>query len=597
MRSRHRSGPFAHAHAVLALFTSCVVALTVAGCGGDSSSPATTTSTGTGSTGTTTTTATLQVVTPIVDCAKLAAVDITDIGGAGSTIASATVTTATINGASVQFCAVKGTLAPANTFEVALPVSTWTQRFAELGCGGLCGSLSDPTKSTSFSFSYNCPLVQQGGFVTAATDMGHTGADATWSTDAQKQADFAYRGQHVTTLAAKKLIQAYYGQPQKYSYFVGCSDGGREALMAAQRYPNDYNGIIAGAPAAHFQTQNSLYHGWNVVSNSNTGDNTGNVVLYADKAKVLHKAVVAACGNTSGAPDGLLVDPRVCNFNPVSIQCAAGATDTSNCLTAAEVTTASRIYSGPIDTTTGKRMLAGSPQFGSEANWIGVEVPSTNSTDPAVPVTGLFSNMIVTGAYNLIFTGSPTMPNINTFGYHDGNFFPDYLQANHTLNDATNPDLSAFKKAGGKLILWHGWADQHISPLFTIAYYEAMQGTMGASTVDEFARLYLVPGVSHCGGGEGHPNIDLVSKVTAWVEQGTAPNDVMTYQTDASSTVTASRPVYPYPAIAKYKGSGDWHDGANYVQGAALYNVATAAWAGSGFYVPYTAKTQGVAAP
>lgn len=603
MRYRYRTGWQARARArgasLLVLGTLC--ALTLTGCGGDGGSTAATSTPTTPTSPATPTTpatpATLGVVTPVIDCAQLAGVDITDIGGAGSTIASATVTTTTVNGVAVQLCSVKGTLAPANTFQVALPVSTWTQRFAELGCGGLCGNLSDPTRQSSFSFSYNCPLVQQGGFVTAATDMGHTGADATWSTDPQKQADFAYRGQHITTLAAKKLIQAYYGQAQKYAYFVGCSDGGREALMAAQRYPNDYNGIIAGAPAAHFQTQNSLYHGWNVLSNSTTGDNTGNVVLYADKAKVLHNAVVAACGGTSGAPDGLLADPRVCNFNPVSIQCAAGAADTSNCLTAAEVTTASRIYSGPSDITTGRRMLAGSPQFGSEANWIGVEVPNSNSTDAAVPVTGLFSNMIVTGAYNLIFTGTPTMPDINTFGYRDQNFFTDYLQANHTLNDATNPDLSAFQKAGGKLILWHGWADQHISPLFTIAYYEAMQGTMGSTTVDQFARLYLVPGVSHCGGGEGHPNIDLVSRVTAWVEQGTAPNDVMTYQTDASNTVTASRPVFPYPAIAKYKGSGDWHDGANYTQAAPLYNVATAAWAGSGFYVPYAAKTQGVAAP
>jgi len=120
---------------------------------------------------------------------------------------------------------------------------------------------------------------------------------------------------------------------------------------------------------------------------------------------------------------------------------------------------------------------------------------------------------------------------------------------------------------------------------------------MGTSTVDSFTRLYLVPGVSHCGGGEGHPNIDLVSRITAWVEQGTAPSDVMTYQTDATNVVTASRPVYPYPAVAKYKGSGDWHDGANYASAAPLYNVATAAWAGSSFYTPYSAKTQGVAAP
>ena len=251
-----------------------------------------------------------------------------------------------------------------------------------------------------------------------------------------------------------------------------------------------------------------------------------------------------------------------------------------------------------MDATTGERMLAGSPQLGSEINWIGVEVPSSNSTDAPVPVSqGLFSYGIVTGAYDLIFTGSPTMPTIDTFGYNDASFYANYLAANHPLMDATNPDLSAFNAAGGKLILWHGWADQHISPLFTIQYYEAMQNTMTKATVDSFARLYLVPGVAHCGGGEGMPNIDLVSQITGWVETATAPGSVTTYQTDSSNNVTASRPVYPYPAVAKFTGTGDWHDAASWAQGDPLYDAATQTWAGASFYTPYAATLQGVAAP
>jgi feruloyl esterase len=538
---------------------------------------------------------TLAVVKPVIDCAQLAAVDVTDIGGAGSKITSATVTTTTINGASISLCAVKGTLAPANTFEVALPVSTWTQRFAELGCGGLCGNLSDPTQPGTFGFSYKCPLVQEGGFVTAATDMGHQGQDPSWTTDPQKQADFAYRGQHITTLAAKKLIKAYYGQEQKYSYFVGCSDGGREALMAAQRYPNDYNGIIAGAPAAHFQVQNSVFHGWSVVANSSTGTSSGNSILYADKIAVLHKAVLASCADT---PDGLISDPRACYFDPASIACPTGASDTSSCLTAAEVSAAGKIYGGPVDATTQARMQIGRPLFGSEGNWVGVEVPTSGSSSAPVPVkSGVFSYNIVAGAYNLIFSGSPAMPNIDTFGYTDSSFYSTYLAANHPLYDATNPDLSTFQKAGGKLILWHGWADQHISPRYTIAYYEALQNQLGQSTVDRFARMYLVPGVGHCGGGEGLNNIDLVSKITAWVEKGDAPASVMTYRTDSAGAVTASRPVYPYPAVAQYTGTGDWHDGGNYTSASPRYNVPTPAWPGSFLYTPYTPKQQGVPAP
>jgi len=539
---------------------------------------------------------TLAVVKPVAECSQLAAIDITDIGGAGSKITSATVTTATVNGNSVSLCAVKGTLAPANTFAVSLPVSTWTQRFAELGCGGLCGSLTDPTKLEGVSASYKCPLVQQGGFVTAATDMGHQGNDAAWTTNEQQQADFAYRGQHITTLAAKKLIKAYYGQEQKYSYFIGCSDGGREALMAAQRYPKDYNGIVAGAPAAHFQIQNSVFHGWSVVSNSTTGTSAGNAILYQDKIAVLHKAVVAACADT---PDGLISDPRACNFDPASIQCAPGATDTSQCLTAAEASAAGKIYGGPLDATTRERMQVGRPLFGSEVNWPGVEAPgSGTSTGAPVPVAGgVFSYSIVTGAYNLIFSGNPPRPTVDTFGYTDASFYNTYLAANHPLYDATNPDMSAFKQAGGKLILWHGWADQHISPRYTIAYYEALQNQMGTSAVDAFARLYLLPGVGHCGGGEGLPNIDLVSRITDWVEHEALPAGVTTYRTDSTGMVTASRPVYPYPAVAQYKGSGDYKDAANWTSGAALYNVRTPAWAGSMFYTPYTAKQQGVAAP
>jgi feruloyl esterase len=440
-------------------------------------------------------------------------------------------------------------------------------------------------------------LVQQGGFVTAATDMGHSGNGSAWTTNAQQQADFAYRGQHITTLAAKKLIKAYYGQAQKYSYFVGCSDGGREALMAAQRYPADYNGIIAGAPAAHFQIQNSVFHGWSVVSNSTTGNSSGNAILYADKIAILHKAVLKACGDT---PDGLISDPRACSFDPASIECPTGATDTSQCLTSAEVDAAGKIYGGPVDATTKERLQIGRPLFGSEGNWVGVEAPPATATSTGAPVAvsnGIFSYNIVTGAYNLIFTGSPTMPTIDNFGYTDSSFYSTYLAANHPLYDATNPDLSAFQKAGGKLILWHGWADQHISPRYTIQYYEAMQNSMGQSTVDGFARMYLVPGVGHCGGGEGLANIDLVSQITGWVEQSTAPGSVMTYRTGTSGNVSASRPVYPYPAVAQYKGSGDWHDGANYSSGAPLYNVRTPAWAGSQFYTPYTPKQQGVATP
>ncbi|MGC3964161.1 MAG: tannase/feruloyl esterase family alpha/beta hydrolase [Rhodocyclaceae bacterium] len=518
----------------------------------------------------------LAVVPPVTSCDSLTSVDLTDIGGAGSSIMSATEGTVTVNGASIKFCTVEGTLAPTVGFRVRLPVDSWTQRSLDIGCGGLCGSISasgDPGQA------YGCPLVQSGGFVLSSTNMGHTNADATWTQDTQKRADFAYRGVHVTTLAARKLIQAYYGQAQKYAYFVGCSDGGREALMAAQRYPDDYDGIIAGAPAFLFQIQNSLLHGWEARSNRDNGLSTGNVVLYPAKAAVLHKAVVAACDALDGQTDGLLTDPRQCKFDPASIQCAAGATDTSNCLTAAEVATASKLYNGPRDPLTNRRILVGGPQFGSELNWAGVFIPPSNT-----PVASVFSDNIVSGARYLIFTDA-TPPTMDQFEFTEA--FYSKLLARHPLNDATNPDLSAFKGSGGKLILWHGWADQHISPIGTIAYYEAMQRVMGQTSMDAFMRMYLAPGVAHCGSGEGLASMDMVTAIVTWVEQGKAPDAITTYRTDASNNVTASRPLYPYPAVAKYNGTGDANAAASYTRAAALYTDLTPDWAGASWYAPY----------
>ena len=505
----------------------------------------------------------LAVVTPTASCASLASTDLTDIGGVGSTVTSATEGTGMINGASVKFCTVEGTLAPAVGFRVRLPIDSWTQRSLDLGCGGLCGGISAAFEP---SYAYGCPLSQFGGFVLASTNMGHDGSEPNWSQDAQRRVDFAYRGVHVTSLASKKLIKAYYGQAQKFSYFVGCSDGGREGLMAAQRYPMDYNGVVVGAPAFLFNAQNSLLHGWEARSNRDNGLTTGTVVLYPAKAAVLHKAVVAACDALDGQTDGLLGDPRLCKFDPGTIQCAAGATDTSACLTANEVTTARKIYNGPTDPTTGRRILVGTPQYGSELNWAGVFVPSSDTLTAKVN-----SDMFVDGARHLIFTDTPP-PVLDQFEFTEA--FYAKLRPRHALNDATNPDLSAFKAAGGKLLLWHGWADQHISPQGTIAYYEAMQKTMGQANMDAFMRMYLAPGVAHCSGGEGNDSLDLITPAVAWVEQGTVADSVTTYRINATTkAVTASRPLFPYPAVAKYNGTGDPSAAVNYSRGTALYTA------------------------
>jgi feruloyl esterase len=521
----------------------------------------------------------LAVVKPAARCEDLARVDLTAIGGAGSRVTSAVEAPVPVNGQPVAFCTVEGTLAPSVGFRVRLPVASWTQRLLHIGCGGLCGNVSAATAPDT---SYGCPLVQQGGFVLASTDMGHSGpGDAGgWTKDAQKRIDFAYRGVHVTTEAAKALTAAYYGQRERRAYFVGCSDGGREGLMAAQRYPKDYDGIVVGAPAFLFNIQNSLHHGWLARSNRDNGHvGSGKVVLYPAKVKLLHAAVVKACDALDGAADGLLADPRTCRFDAATLQCAAGASDTSACLTATEVATVKRLYDGPTDPVSGRRLLAGGPQFGSELEWPGVFVPPTDQ-----PATRVNSQLYADGARHLIFD-EPNPPTIDQLEFTEA-FFAR-LRVRHALNDATNPDLSAFRAAGGRLILWHGWQDQHISPINTLAYREAVQRTMGEAAMNGFMRTYLAPGVGHCRGGEGPWQVDFVSALVDWVERGRAPDAVLTTRTDAAGAVLAQRPLYPFPEVARHDGSGPLAQATSWRRAPALVSTPVPDWAGADFFQPY----------
>lgn len=530
-------------------------------------------------------------VTAIKSCADLASVDLADIGGAGSKVTSAT----EIDGNGRSFCAIEGTLSPSIGFRVELPETGWTQRYLQVGCGGLCGMINLDVGAAD-----GCLPVTQGDFVVATTDMGHQGMDPSFGRDPQKRVDFAYRGVHLTSLAAKKLIAAFYGQAEQRAYFTGCSDGGREAVMEALRYPDDFDGIAAGAPAMLFQFQNSLHHAW--LALSNTGAD-GKPIVTAPRLPVLHKAVVAACDGLDGLVDGLISDPRLCHFDPKTIECPADATDASACLTPTEVAAVTKFYEGPVDPATGIHLTVGEEQYGSELAWAGVFVPQT-ADQP------IFSSMIALGALqNLIFAEEPPADYALTDLTFDAATV-DLLKARHPLFDATSPDLKPFAEKGGKLILWHGWADPHISPLTTIAFHEAVLKEMGEAAVAGFERLYLLPGVYHCGNGEGMASVDLLTPLMDWVEDGTAPEAVTTRTATeggnsfglptaqkkerpadapaipAEPPVTRERPVYPYPALAKYIG-GDPNAAASYVKGEPLHTAPTAAWAGEDFFKPY----------
>ncbi|KAL4106461.1 hypothetical protein PRIC1_004512 [Phytophthora ramorum] len=474
--------------------------------------------------------------------------------------------------------------------------------------------------------------VAGGEFALAATDMGGAMDGKVFANNPGRRKSFAYSAQHLTSLVSKTLIQAYYGQKPRYSYFNGCSDGGREGVMEALRYPNDFDGILAGAPAMLFQFQNSLHHGWLAMSNIDgpmpelppmmqgpppgpkrrgprgrgppgrgppghgSSDHGPAAIVTASKLPLLHSAVVRACDALDGLVDGLLSEPRLCNFDPRELLCAtemAAAVVDRQCLTEAEVNTIRKFYNGPVDPATGSHLTVGQAQFGSELAWEGVFVPRGRNQ----PV--MSAHIALAALRYLIFEPNP----LETYSLNDLKFTEatvELLRPRHPLLDATNPDLAAFKAAGGKLILWHGWSDEHISPRTTIAYHEALQKQMGGpDQVAAFERLYLLPGVQHCGRGEGMAAIDLVTPLLEWVEQGSAPHAIMTStELDvppwmaAAPAVTRSRPVFPYPSLAKYTGQGDANDAANFVQGAPLYTDKTADWAGQSFFEPYVPRAE-----
>ena len=510
----------------------------------------------------------LAPIAPTVTCASLAQPEIDAEVGAAVAIQSAV--EAPIRGA--RFCQIKGTIAPQIRFELRLPVSGWTQRYLQTGCGGLCGVLDVRVEHAD-----TCTAIKDNAVALASTDMGHQGramGDGSFGTDPQARIDFAYRGVHLTALAAKALIRKYYGQSAKFSYFSGCSDGGREALMEVERFPQDFNGVAAGAPAMNFQVQNSFYHAWMYLSNHRAD---GTAILISSKLPALHAAALASCDVLDGLKDGQITDPRACHFDPADAQCKPGQRVDENCLTAEEVGVAQKFYAGPTDGQ-GHRFTIGGPQVGSELSWRGVYVPDS-------PTGQVMSEGAALGT--LKYLSFPTNPDasysLKDFRFDRATF--DRLNDLHPLYDATDTDLSGFQSQGGKLILWHGWSDPHISPINTIAFLHAVRSQLGAEKADTFVRLFLFPGLYHCGGGDGTSQFDILTPLMAWVEGGTAPDQIIAGHPAFDPMngpppgpppgappmkdmgpppmgelppppVTRTRPVFAYPTLAKWDGKG-----------------------------------------
>jgi Tannase and feruloyl esterase len=457
------------------------------------------------------------------------------------------------------YCSVRGVIGPgASSIVMKLPMTAWTQRYVQNGCGGECGSdnLGAPTMSTG------CVPVTSGALVTATTNMGHTGAQgATWIVNNPWAGiDFAYRGVHVAAQVAKAVIQNFYGRAAAYSYFDGCSDGGREALMSAQRYPNDFNGIAAGAPANNMDVQNTYHHANRVLTNQTT---PGYIPLPARNTYLvlqgnlpyIHAKVVAACDALDGVVDGIIDDPRNCKFDTNSLVCANNGNE-AGCLTQAQADAVNRIHDG-AKTADGTNRLEPhiASEWGSELDWT-IYMPAAQGGTAGGEnfVTSWLLKDFINDPYK--DPATLTTRTLNDLTWTTLGFMTTVQSS--MLYSATNPDLRLFGASNGKLILWQGWADQHISPQGTIQYWEWMNKV--TRTANTFARFYLFPGVAHCGGGLGPNTFDLLTPLMSWVETGVAPNALV-----ANNTSTGvSRPVYPYPTVARYTGTGSSNDAANF---------------------------------
>jgi hypothetical protein len=505
----------------------------------------------------------LEPVAPITQCEALLEVDAVFTLADLVRLTSAKVVA---NAGKLPYCRVEGYIAPQSHFAVHLPTEGWNQRYLQNGCGGYCGTLASPDEIDSAA---GCVPVASGAFVRASTDGGHTAPfdDGMWAVDdPQAQVDLGYRAVHEVAVAAKRIVAAFYGQAPRYSYFTGCSDGGREGLMEAQRYPEDFDGIIAGAPANIWSALNGIFQPWVIGTNKAAN---GGYVITPEKVPALHRAVIAACDRLDGLEDELIADPRACDFDPARIECPA-ATDRPDCLTAAQVEVTRRIYATPTGPD-GRALYPGSMPLGSEGRWDG---GITAPPEQRAIAEGYAS-------YRRYLHRDVVLDSNMKEWQIDAAELAQLKRGLGSIYDSTDPNLDAFRARGGKLVLWHGWADEAIPPHGTIAYWDAVARASGsAAERDEFVRLYMIPGLYHCFGGD-FDRFDFLTPVMNWVERDAAPDDVVAW-TEQGGAVTRSRPLYPYPTVARYDGNGNMNDAANFAPAAPAQTFEAAyEWAGA----------------
>jgi feruloyl esterase len=430
----------------------------------------------------------------------------------------------------VPFCRVALTAGKENRIEVWMP-RNWNGTFQGVGNAGLTGGINYPAMVVAL----------ESGFATASTDTGHQTDDffdTSWITgNPDRVVDFGHRAHHQMAVAAKAIVAKYYEKAARKAYYAGCSSGGWQGLTEAQKYPEDYDGIVAGAPAINFVRLQSR----TLLEEQLDAKEPGNYVS-AELGALLAKAAVAKCDAYDGVKDGVIEDPRKCDFDPAELQCKGGAT--KDCLKPGEVKRAKWLY-GPNQTKKGLKLYPG-PAYG---------VPPTTS------VPGLDPRHPADMAIVLMMQEMP--PTLTYANFDPDVHIPQLEQRFGADLAATNPDLSAFAAHGGKLIVYHGWADPLLSPYNSIDYYESVKAKVGAGHQHEFMQLYMVPGMQHCFGGNGTDQFNAVDALVKWVEHGEQPAQIAASHATAGK-VDRTRPLCPYPQVAKYRGSGSTDEAANF---------------------------------
>jgi hypothetical protein len=441
-----------------------------------------------------------------------------------------------------QYCDVTGYVAPQNKFELKLPLAgEWNHNFFFTACGGFCGSTDGK----------RCNFALARGYASVTGNGGHDSAlgfDGFWAANAPElQEDFGWRSNHVVTLVAKTITTHYYGKPIKHAYIAGNSKGGQAVLLEAQKFPQDFDGFMPSAPVYDYTVRNTIAAAWFAQAVS---DGHGGSVLNNTAAQAIHTSVLQHCGAQSGVDEGFVTDPPSCNWQPEMIACPS-VSDGGGCLDARQVAAVKRLMA-PATNSKGDVLYAFPYIPGTETQWAGWNYFGAPS--PAYPPRS--ANFDLPAQYLKYFVDEKVRNHGDALSF-DFDHDPVGLDRARRIYDATSFDLRAVKARGGKILMWHGWADGAIVATSSIDYYEGVMKSMGGSKqTEDFFRLFLVPGVHHGGGGPGLTEFDALTALENWVEKGQAPEELIASRS-SKGVVERSRPLFPYPVLARYSGKGD----------------------------------------